>query len=226
MKMKLFLALVMTVTVFFTNGIMAQENENDITSKFSPGADFYSSFIWRGTKLGSGPAFQPYVEFATGGLTLGAWGSFDASGYAETDLYAVYDFSFGLSLGVTDYYLSDLDYFDYSDSTGSHAFELTAGYETGGLSLSAYYILNEAGGIESAGGDVYLEAGYSFDHVSIFLGAGNGWHTADGEFAVCNLGIETGKTIKITDRFSVDVTGQVVLNPDKKNLFVVVGFSL
>ncbi len=136
------------------------------------------------------------------------------------------DFSFGLSLGVTDYYLTDLDYFDYSDSTGSHAFELTAGYEIKGLSLSANYILNEAGGIESEGGDIYLEAGYAFKYFSIFLGAGNGWTTSDGEFAVCNIGIRAEKEIKITDSFSIPVTGQVVFNPDKKNLFVVVGFSL
>jgi hypothetical protein len=216
----------MSVMVFFTSDIMAQEEENEKPSKFSAGADLYSSFIWRGSKLGTGPAFQPNVAFAAGGLTLGVWGSFDAAGYAESDLYATYDFPFGLSLGVTDYYSPNLDYFDYSDSTGSHAFELTAGFTVKGLGLCANYILNEAGGIASAGGDVYLQADYAFNNVSIFLGAGNGWHTSDGEFAVCNVGIETGKTIKVTDSFSFDVTGQVIFNPDKKNLFVVVGFLL
>jgi hypothetical protein len=226
MKPKLFFTAVMILTVFFTNNLQAQEEENAKPSKFSPGADIYSSYIWRGSKLGTGPAFQPCIEFATGGLTLGAWGSFDASGYAETDLYAAYDFSFGLSLGITDYYSPDLDYFDYSDSTGSHAFELSAGYEIKGLSLSANYIINEAGGIQSAGGDAYLEAGYAFDHVSIFLGAGNGWYTNNGEFAICNVGIGTQKVIKVTDSFSIPVTGQLVLNPDKQNLLVVIGFSL
>jgi hypothetical protein len=225
-KLKVFLTMMMATTVFFTNGIMAQNEESENPSKFSPGADFYSNFIWRGSKEGTGPAFQPYLEFATGGLTLGAWGSFDASGYAETDVYATFDFPFGVNLGITDYYLSDLDYFDYSDSTGSHAFELTAGYAIKGLSLSANYILNEAGGIESAGGDVYLEAGYTFDNVSIFVGAGNGWYTSDGEFSVCNVGIGMEKEIKITDSFSVPVSGQVILNPEMKGLFVVVGFSL
>jgi hypothetical protein len=226
MKTKLILAFAMTFSMFFSNGLMAQEEGNEKPSKFSTGADFYSNYIWRGSKIGTGPAFQPCIEFGTGGLTLGAWGSFDASGYTETDLYAAYNFNFGLSLGITDYYLSDLDYFDYSDTTGSHAFELNAGYEIKGLSLSANYIVNEAGGIESAGGDVYIEAGYAFNHISLFLGAGNGWHTNDGDFNVCNVGIGTEKEIKITDSFSIPVTGQVVLNPDKKNLFVVVGFTL
>jgi hypothetical protein len=55
---------------------------------------------------------------------------------------------------------------------------------------------------------------------------GDGWHTSDAEIAVCNLGIGTSKTIKITDSFSIPVTGQVVLNPEKEQLYMVVGFSL
>jgi hypothetical protein len=225
-KMKLFHAAVLIIAALFTNNLMAQETGDEKSSKFSPGVDFYSSYIWRGSKQGTGPAVQPYLEFTTGGLTLGAWGSFDASGFGETDLYAAYGFAFGLNLGVTDYYLTDLDYFDYSDTTGSHAFELTAGYEIKGLSLSANYILNKAGGIESEGGDLYFEAAYAFKYFGIFLGAGNGWITSDGDFAVCNLGIQADKEIKITDSFSIPVTGQVVFNPDNKSLTVVVGFSL
>jgi hypothetical protein len=166
------------------------------------------------------------MKFTTGGLTLGVWGSFDGSGYMESDLYASYSFPFGLSLGATDYYYPGLEYFDYSDTTGSHAFELSAGYTLKGLSLSANYILNEAGGAASAGGDMYFQAGYTFKYVNIFLGAGNGWHTSDGEFALCNVGVGTTRTIKITDSFSVPVTGQIIFNPDKEQFYVVVGFSL
>jgi hypothetical protein len=224
--MKIFIASLLFFTALFTNNLMAQDTEDEKPSKFSPGVDFYSSYIWRGSKLGTGPAVQPYLEFATGGLTLGAWGSFDASGFSETDLYAIYSLPFGLSVGLTDYYYPDLDYFDYSDSTGSHAFELTAGYEIKGLSLSANVILNQAGGIGSEGGDIYLEAAYSFKYFSIFLGAGNGWTTSDGDFAVCNIGIKAEKEIKITDNFSIPLNGQVIFNPDRKSLYVVVGFSL
>ena len=72
--------------------------------------DIYSSYIWRGTKFGSGPAFQPYMEFSAGGFALGAWGSFNAGAEeaAEADLYASYGFDLSesttLSFTVTDYY--------------------------------------------------------------------------------------------------------------------------
>ena len=73
--------------------------------------------------------------------------------------------------------------------------------------------------------DMYFQAGYAFKYFNIFLGAGDGWHTSDGEFALCNLGIGTSKVIKITDTFAIPVNGQVILNPEREQLYVVVGFS-
>ena len=210
----------------FSATVLKAQDEKAKSSPFSAGADFYSNYIWRGTKFGTGPAFQPSVTFATGGLTIGVWGSFDAAGYTEADAYASYNFDFGLSLGITDYYYPGLDYFDVSDTSGSQAFEINLGYSIKGLSLSGNYILNEAGGAGSAGGDKYFQASYDFKNFNIFLGAGDGWHTSNGDFKVCNVGIGTSKTIEITDKFSIPVTGQVILNPDKKQLYMVVGFTL
>lgn len=45
-------------------------------SGFQVNMDLVSSYIWRGVRQGNGPAFQPSVEFTTGGFTLGAWGSY------------------------------------------------------------------------------------------------------------------------------------------------------
>jgi hypothetical protein len=194
-------------------------------SKFNVGADIYSSYVWRGSKLGQGPAFQPSVDFSDGGLTVGVWGSVDAGGYTEADPYISYSFPFGLSLGITDYYLPDLPLSETSIVSGSHALELNCGFEQGGFSLSANYIVNEAGGIGSAGGDKYVQIGYNFGDAGIFSGAGDGWHTASGGFNICYIGLEVSKEIEVTDRFSIPVTGQVVVNPDSEKLFVVVGIS-
>jgi hypothetical protein len=126
---------------------------------------------------------------------------------------------------MTDYYLPDLSIFETSKAAGSHALELNAGFAKGGFSLSANYIFNEAGGIASAGGDKYFQIGYDFSDVSLFAGAGDGWHTTDGKFDLCNIGISTSKDIKVTDKFSIPVTGQVIFNPDREKLYIVAGFS-
>jgi len=206
-------------------------SQDEESSPFKAGADFCSSFIWRGARYGTGPAVQPVLEYASGFFTAGAWGSFDFRGYQEVDLYLSFSLPSGFSLGFTDYYFPDLRYFDYSSESGSHAFEINLGLTKGGLNLSANYILNKAGGAGSCGKDLYFQAGYTFKYFSLFMGAGSGWHTYDPEtdlssFNICNAGIEVSRTIKITDTFKIPVLGQLIFNPDREQLFLVVGFTL
>lgn len=194
-------------------------------AQWSTGADLYSSYVWRGVQYG-GPSVQPYVDYTKGGFSIGAWGSAGFDGTMEMDLYASYGFDFGLSIGATDYYYPGTEYFEFSDSIGAHGFELNLAYEVKGLSLSANYMLNEAGGAGTAGGDMYFELGYSFKSLDLFVGAGDCWHTPDGEFGVVNVGIGTSKEIPITEKFSLPVSGSVILNPTTEQFFIVVGISL
>ena len=217
-----------SVIVFMTfiNGFSQDERDG----KFNTGAEICSSYIWRGSKYGTGPAIQPMLEFTAGSFTAGGWGSFDFRGYQETNLYFTFSLPSGFSLGMTDYYSPDLRYFDYSKVSGSHAFEINLSFSKNNFNFSANYILNEAGGVGSLGNDLYFQAGYSFELFSLFVGAGNGWHiyepdTGRNYFNVCNLGFETSRPIKITDTFSIPVTGQLVFNPDKEQMYIVVGFT-
>jgi uncharacterized protein (TIGR02001 family) len=214
------LAILVVTSITFSTATNAQEEKTG--PSFSVGSDIYSNYVWRGSRLG-GPAFQPTVKFTAGGFTAGVWGSFDSQGYAEVDPYVSYSFPFGLSLGVTDYYYPGAGSF-FNDST--NAFELNVGFTKGGFSLSGNYILNEAPLAGSVGDDKYFQVGYAFSKFNVFIGAGDGWHTSDGDFAVCNIGLGTTKEIKLSETFSVPVTGQVILNPEKEQLFLVVGFSL
>lgn len=225
---KIFYGLLLLLGFMINKTLYSQTEESN---SWTTGADFYSSFIWRGTKYGTGPAFQPVLELTTGSFKIGAWGSFDFTGYQETDIYFSFSLSEGFSLGMTDYYSPDLRYFDYSRTSGSHAFEINLGYSKENLNLSANYILNKAGNIGSLGSDLYFQVGYAFSFFSLFIGAGNGWHTYKpyedkNIFNVCNIGLETSKTIIITDRFSIPVIGKLIFNPDKEQMFIVVGFTL
>ena len=210
---------------------MPADSQNDVPSKFTAGADFYSSYVWRGTGYGTGPAVQPMMKFAAGVFSAGAWGSFDFHGYQETDLWLSFSLPAGFSIGMTDYYYPAYDYFDYTDTTGSHAYEVNFGFSKWGLALSGNYILNKAGNAGSMGGDKYFEAKYSFKSLYLFIGAGDGWHSLDIEtgkdrFTICNLGLGVAREIKITDKFSIPVNGQLILNPDTEKIFIVAGFTL
>ena len=220
MKKKITLVF-FTLLAICTLNVKAQEESK---SSFTAGADFYSNYVWRGSALGTGPAFQPTVKFTSGIFTAGVWGSFDASGYAEADPYISFGFKNGLSIGLTDYYYPRAGGAFTADST--NAVEINAGYAIGSLTLSANYILNKASVAASAGDDKYFQASYAFKKCSLTVGAGDGWHTSDGKFNVCNIALGTSKVIKITDSFSIPVTGQVIFNPEKNQMFMVVRFSL
>ena len=214
-KMKIW-AIAM-IAVLTTMGVKAQSLE--------VGANVVSSYVWRGTQF-SGLSVQPGITFSKGGFSLGAWGSAGLDGFQEMDLFASYEFDFGLSVGITDYYFPGTDYFDLSKATGAHGFELNLGYGIKDFSLSANYMLNEAGGAATAGGDMYVELGYAFKSFSIFAGAGNGWHTPDGGFSLVNVGLSTSKDIKITDSFTLPLSGSVILNPKTQQFFIVAGITL
>lgn len=220
-RMKTILSTLLFSLVF----ILCFQFSSAQAQEISPGVDLYSNYVWRGVAY-SGPSIQPYVEFSTGGFALGAWGSQgidgvggDSNGFQEMDLYTSYTFDFGLSLGVTDYYFPGTLYFD----DGSHSFEMNVGFSAGPLSVSGNYIFAGGG---SVGDDTYFELGYGIGPADLFVGAGDGWHTTDTKFNVVNVGIGTSKEIKITETFSIPVTGAVVLNPDTEQFYIVAGLSL
>ena len=208
---------VITLTMLIS---LSGSKEATAQLEVSTGVDLVSTYVWRGVAY-SGPSWQPYVEAAAGNLTLGAWGSQGYDGFQEMDLYA--SFSLGdLSIGLTDYYYPGSDYLDGD----SHAFEVNLGYSMGNLSIGANYILNEAAGAGSAGGDMYFELGYSGSAADVFIGAGDGWHSSTGDFGLVNIGVTKSKELKITESFSLPISGAVIFNPDSEQLYILAGISL
>ncbi len=209
--------------------LKAQDEEGG--SSWDTGLDIYSSYIWRGAKFGSGPAFQPYVSFATGGFEIGGWGSISASSNEalEMDLYASYSIG-GFSIGLTDYYFGG----DWTSYEMNHFLEPSLSFGIGGFSIAGYYMFlpaTEATEDTPAtkfgeNGDMYFEAGYSFKHVDVALGAGDGQYTSDGKFTVCVISVGTSKEIPITESFALPVSGAVILNPSTGGFFITAGISL
>lgn len=251
MKKTLLIAVSLLLLVAFVPKVNAQEEE----SPWSTGLDIYSSYIWRGAKFGSGPAFQPYVSFATGGFEIGAWGSISASTdeALEMDLYASYGFG-PVTLTVTDYYFGG----DWTQYSNTHYLEPSIGLGFGDFSVMGAFMFlagsDAVAGVDAmpakvdlttgiitpavegvdameetsfgSSMDMYFEAGYSFGSVDVALGAGNGQYTSDGEFNVCNITVGTSKEVPITESFSLPVSGAVILNPSTGGFFITVGISL
>ncbi|HPF52746.1 MAG TPA: TorF family putative porin [Draconibacterium sp.] len=219
-KTLLITASMLLMVTLFVPAAKAQE--------WSTGLDIYSSYIWRGAKFGSGPAFQPTVEFSAGGFAIGAWGSVSASTdeALEMDLYAGYTFELGesssLGLTLTDYYFGG----DWTDGD-YHFFEPLVSLGLGDFSLTGAYMFYDGAGTDGDGsGDLYLEAAYSFGSFDLTLGGGNGQYTDDTKFKVCNISVGTSKEVAVTETFTLPVSGAVILNPSTGGFFITVGISL
>ena len=216
--------LFITLGIAFFTGMKAQE--------LSVGLDFYNRYVFRGVDFGDSPSLQPSITFTAGNFTLGAWGAYSTGngitngGFGEADLYASYAFDFGLSLGATSYYYPGTSWFELDEGVSSHAIELNLGYEVSNFSFAANYIVNDSReGAGAEGGDMYFELGYGAGPVDLFVGAGDGWHTTNGNFQVVNIGIGTSKDIQITETFAIPMSGAVILNPNSEQLHLVVGIS-
>ena len=190
-------------------------------------ADFVTNYIWRGLDCGN-ISVQPTLGIGYKGLSLSAWGSvgFTSTDTKEFDLTLAYTIG-GFNIGITDYWFNtggdepDNRYFKYD----AHSV------------LSLQWFTNFAGndGFNKSDKRAYS----SYAEVSVpFKLATVDWTATAGVvpyyttfydttgFAVTNLSLRADKEIKITDKFSVPVFGQVVANPSSQKAYLVFGFTL
>ncbi len=213
-----------TISVLFLSGANAQN--------LNVGVDIFNRYVWRGVEYGSSPSIQPTIEYSKGIFSIGAWGAYatgissNGSYFAEADLFVSLSFENGLSIGLSDYYYPGSSWFEFDKEISSHAFELNLGYETGKFSFGGNYILNDSRfGAGSQGGDMYFEAGYSSGTFKAHIGGGDGWHTLNNNFQICNIGFVGEKELKLTETFSIPLSGTIIMNPNTEQLFLVVGVS-
>ena len=194
---------------------------------WTTGADFFNRYNWRGSDLGNSPVVQPTIKYVSGAFTAGAWGSYSTSSSTtatEADLFMTYAFKSGFSLTATDYYFpsepgSTGHYFNYGKNKYQF-FEISPSYTKGPFTITGNYFF------ANANNDVYLEADYAFKTVTFILGGGNQMYTTNMNFNICNIGISTTKNVVLTDKFTLPLTGKVILNPDKQQIFFVFGFTI
>jgi hypothetical protein len=216
---------------------------------FSVGADLVSSYVWRGMYL-SGTSIQPEMGLSVGNFKIGAWGSVDVGGwdYKEVDLFATYSVG-NFTAGLFNYWADSefmYDYFDLS-KTSRHQLELNLSYTFGNTPLTLGWNTIIAGDdkFENKKGEgkrafsTYIEASYAFSVKDVNLDFAVGaspWNSrtlytswwdggrTDG-FAVVNMSLMASKDIKINDKYSLGIFGQLVVNPAKEDAFFVFGIK-
>jgi len=241
MKTIRIISLIVLAIVFLnpTNIFSQEESQIENSEEETPisiGVDLVNRNIFRGLDFGNSPAIQPSLEYTISNFTIGTWGSYAFLSTPlgiEVDLYASYEFSFGLSLGVTDYYfpleqlkieadsiITPIRNGKFFDLNKSHYFELNASQSFGDFYLSANW------GFSNFNNALYFEAGYDFKYFNVFLGTGNEIYTINGNYNIVNIGVSASKEIKITDNYKLPVSSSLILNPNVEQIHLVFKISL
>lgn len=224
--------------------VQAQKNDsisnvrtqNDV--EFHLDADFVSSYIWRGFKLGT-VSLQPELSVSWKGLSLSAWGSVGLSNKddpSEIDLTFSYETG-GLTFGVLDYWNDEDDkrYFYYKKDHSNHVFEGFVEYDFGPVAASWQTIFAGNDYRESDGKheySSYLEVSAPFTFATCDWDVAVGivpWKTEyydTSGFSVTTLSLRATKTLLITKKFALPLFGELIANPARQDLFFVFGLTL
>lgn len=231
------IVLVAFSATVFAQDLLSGEAPKKNEAKLDLGLDLMSSYIWRGSSFGTGPAIQPSIELTTEGLALGVWGNICAGSDQafELDPYVSYTFPFGLKLAVTDYYFGgNFLGNNFEDLSKAHSLEPAITYQYERLKLFAAIMLLGKDAEGERQQDFYGEVSYAFKQVYVGIGGGDGQYLRspkygtepDGIVALCNIFVGAEREIKITEHFSLPIKGSVSLNPYTERLYASVGISL
>lgn len=225
--------------MFFIAGFCITTHAQD-GGNFDVGTDFFNRYVWRGTDFGNSPAIQPWASYSNSGFTIGAWGSYatNSNSMQEADLFVSYDIQEVITLTVTDYFFPNgmsagNNYFEYSEDSTAHVLEGTIAFNgLENLPLTFMAAMNFYGA--DSDNSLYFELGYGGTHkavdYNVFVGAATGnyylYGKNDDDFGIVNVGLTLAKDIRITDNFSLPVSGSLITNPTAESIFIVFGFSL
>jgi hypothetical protein len=213
------------------------------TSPVSLGADMVSRYIWRGVGSSDSPAIQPYLTWARGPLTVGAWGSVSFTPAVDAPLVEQ-DLSLSLSHvsssgaisgTVTDYHYpsAGIKYFNYqSGGRGAHTVDVCLTYT--GSAVFPISLLSSVNIHNDPDHAFYAELSYpaTVNGIDIKLFAGgtsdeNAWYAVSGTgFHFINLGLSAQKSVSIGAASKVPVAVAFILNPYQEVPYLVLTLSL
>ena len=187
--------------------------------ELSATADFVSSYMWRGQKLGCA-SFQPSATVGYKGLSLTAWTTLAFDGHSEDELDLTLAYETGnFSVSVTDYW--------YTEGSDLHTLEAQVGYDFGFLAANWY--TNVAGKDNENASYFTLTAPFSLIGLDweAEVGAtpwGTDYYGTD-KFSVCELSLGASKEIKITKNFYTSLFAKATYNPTAEKFYGTFGIS-
>lgn len=208
-----------------------------------------SRYVWRGSDIGQSPSIQPCIEINRGKFTIGVWGAYSVvpADMQEIDFYLVFSPLDYLSFYLTDYLntfysLESNPLFDFRSSSSPHLLE--GGFEINPFTkipiyFSAYTMFFGPDKKIKIPGDsfsivnaysTYIETKWLKEwkdvSLSIFAGITPYKGCYSDKFSIINTGVKLTKIVNLTEKFSVPLQCNLILNPAAGNIYFVTGLSI
>lgn len=194
---------------------------------FSLDVYLYSRYVWRGVGFGGSPSVQAQVAYTHKGFIAACYVSKSLNGNSvgfsnTSNVMLGYQYK-GFSVTLDDYFFYDEDnldrYLDWSDTT-LHFIETRLRYDGNRWYGFAGYNVYAA---EMAVRDgVYIEGGYRIPKHDLTLFVGYLTDGSDLNFTttagITNIGITKEKRLRFSDKFSIPITGSLIVNPNYVNV--------
>ena len=231
--MKKIFIILLSVVAFATAS--AEETEKKEKVNASLGIELVNQYNWRGLDMANA-SFQPTLGIDYKGLSLTAWGSVgfvDSNDAKEFDLTLDYTYK-GFSVGITDYWFFDGDYFQYKNDKTTHVFEAYVGYDF--KYVSAKWFTNFAGndGVNGSGNRAfssYFEIAAPFRLATLDWQATVGivpWKTTfynTGSFTVTNISLRATKDFVFKEKYHLPVYVGITVNPNANKVYLLCGVA-
>lgn len=226
--MKRMLIIALSVVGLTTAG--AQDREK---VEATAGIDLVAQYIWRGQDLGN-VGMQPTLGVGYKGLSLSAWGHVGISNWADTkELDFTLDYTYGgFSVGITDYWFSQGNYFQYRNGKTTHIWEAFVGYDFDFLAVKWYTNFSGNDGLNKSGKRAYssyLELSVPFRLTTLDWQASLGmvpWRTTlygNTHFAVTSISLTATKNFLLKEKYRLPVHVGLATNPDSKKFYLLAG---
>ncbi|MDA3780262.1 MAG: hypothetical protein PF487_08630 [Bacteroidales bacterium] len=229
-------AIAVIFILLFSKEIKADNNTSLINYKI----DFRNQHIWRGKQTSRMPCIEPSAWLTKNNLEIGVWAAQSVDGqYSELDFFLTYSIK-KFSFSFYDYYcptkINSIEFLNYNNSTTKHSFDLNFTYNGGeNFPLSIMFSTMIYGDDKNPTNkknyySSYIEFNYSKlikqNKLSFFLGLTPTGSYYNNNFGIINTGISASSKIKMHNNYKIPIVASIITKPIKKDLFLVIGFSI
>lgn len=232
--------LIIIISLFGVLHTFSQERESSLYTSL----DVSNRWIWRGLSINETPVVQPTIGIEKGRWGFEIWGShpIEKGGYSEIDFNLLYKFSERFNIGLTDYFVvkndsaSPHNFVDFNRKTTSHLLDLIVNFtpvKKVPVNLMASVCFWGDDLIEenlkqnfSTYFELHWEKEFGPFTTTAFAGAtvGNGFYAE--KTSLINLGTGVSKELFSSEKISIPLKLEFIVNPKIKNAYLVATISL